>query len=215
MRGLPPDPANTVRLITTVDVDGSDFSFELGLLAPLVDAASPAELELWLGNWILIVGPALGDLMHAGAHLLTCRLVSKRMGGPSWTATFPPNHGNWSGGQADQVALGIYVKSTAYGRGAGSRVRIPAIADVMIDANRAVSVVGQGKLLALCNAIADFLNQPLPWGGGLAIAGTIQRQRAGSPLSAATFAPAQAIVPSRRVETIRRRLPGRGQISPS
>jgi hypothetical protein len=59
-----------------------------------------------------------------------------------------------------------------------------------------------------------FAITPTPWGGPPPVLGTIQRQSEGSPLPTATFAPTIALVVSRRVETIRRRLPKRGQVSP-
>jgi hypothetical protein len=215
VRGLPPDPAETVRLSTTVDVNGSTFSFAFSWFVPGIDGALPTDLEDWLDTWIIRTLDPLTGAMHAGASALTCRLGSVRPGGPSWEATYPqPNHGHFTGGQADQVAVGLYVKSSARARGSGSRIRLPACPDEFIDDNRAINTLGLSQLQQLVNAITMFAITPTPFSGVPPILGTIQRQAAGRPLTAATFAPTIGLVVSRRVETIRRRLPKRGQVSP-
>jgi hypothetical protein len=214
VRGLPPDPPNTARLETAVDVNGWPVTFAFSFFNASFDLMGPTELHEVLNNWIIFVGAAVGGSMHSGAQLTTCRLFSLRTSGPRALATFPTNRGAWEGGQANHVAVGLYVRTTAYGRGSGSRVRLPACPDAFIDNNREVSATARGRLLAIANGLANFQNAPI--GGVLTptVLGTIQRQASGRPLSSATFAPATSVEACRRVETLRRRLPERGQLSP-
>lgn len=207
MRGLPPDPPDSVRMITYVRVDDvATCSFGLSILAPGIDLAASSDLQLLLTSFQVQCSTQLFNCMHQGAQALTSRLVSYRPGGPRWETSWAPNAGRWTGGQASAIAAGLYTQGLAAGKGTGSRIRLVGCPDIFIDANRELNTTGTEYLRQLGVQIKNWAGPPSPYPVGPVIIGTIQRQSAGAPLPTATFDPATAIVPARRVEVVRRRL---------
>lgn len=211
---LPTVPSNVALLENVCDVNGYDVQYNHWLFVPAFDTAGPSYFDALLTAYILEVGGALLDCMHSGASFTTCRL--SRFGSQpfTWIKQWPPNHGRWTGGQANNVAVGFYVRTTTGGRGSGSRCRIPACPDIFVTENRQLSQVGLGNLLALTEAIVAWAAGLTGPTAGDVLLGTLQRRTVAGPLPSATFSPAAALTPSQRVERLGRRLPRSGQVSP-
>jgi hypothetical protein len=215
VRNLPPDPPDTIRLITTVAVHERYFSFGLSFLIPDVDSADDAWCRGFLDSFILAPAGDVLNCMSDQAQISTCRLESNRHGAPRLELPFPPNHGAHSGLEADAIACGLYVTSGSGRKGAGSRIRFPAVPPVFVDDGWRLSNQAGGYLTLAANGIVAWVaTQVGPTGSGV-ILGTIRRSAHGAPLSTSTFDVAFAVRPSLCVEVVRRRLPKAGRISPA
>lgn len=208
-------PEGVVHVGVTVDVNGAPFTFGHWLLIPDAGSGYPLYWSGLLSSYFLEVGPALLDCMHDGASLLTCRSTAGGTSPQVWVESFSPNHGHWTGGQADNVATGIYVQTQSGRRGSGSRVRLPAVPDSFINANRALSQFGAGYLQAAATALVAWVASVTGPTGAQAVLGTLQTRRGGVPLLPPEFDPAIAVRPSLRVERLARRLPPSGRYSSS
>jgi hypothetical protein len=211
---MAPPPEGVVWISSDVDVNGYPASVGFWVLIPDADAGPPLYWLGLLGSVELQVWPGWLSCMHAGASFVTCRCL---VGGiaPQWYALpAPPNHGEWTGGQAENVCMGLYVQSSSGGRGSGSRIHLPAVPDIFVQNNVQLSEVGRGNLLAAAVAMTDWAASVSGPTGAAVTIGTLQTRRAGAPLLPPVFDPALLIRPGQGIETMRRRLPRRGRISP-
>ena len=214
MQGLPPDPVDTIRLITEADVDGARESFGLSFLVPDLALADDAWLHSFLGNYQILVAGDLLNCMSDHAELVTCRTDSTRPASPRFEIPFAPNHGAHPSVEALAIAVGVYVTSGRARRGGGSRVRLPACPPRFVSRGRELTSDGAGFLISFCNSLVAWASGQVGPTGANVILGTIRRQAGGAPLATAVFDPAFSVRPSLRVEVLRRRLPKRGQLSP-
>lgn len=214
MRGLPPAPSNVVRLDFDFYVNGRDFTTGMWLLIPDVETGGVAYLDALCADAQFYTLSGWTGCMHDGASVVTCRASYGGTQPANFVSYAAPNHGAYTGGQADAIACGVYVVSSSGGKGSGSRLRVPATPDAFVDDNYRLASAAVARLLDLCNAIDTFVaatHGPL---GAQAVLGTVQRSRRGAPLPTAEFDPAQAVVPSFRVEFLSRRMPRSRWVSP-
>lgn len=214
MRGLPPPPSNVVRLDLDFLVNGRDFHTGLWLLIPDVETAGVAYLDALVADFISFVVGGVTGVMHSGSSWVTCRASYGGTTPASFIGYVTPNHGAWSGGQADAIATGLYLVSSTGGRGSGSRLRFPAVPDDFVDDNWRLASTAVAQLVILANDITNFVSGTIGPTGAPAIVGTVQRAARGAPLPVASFDPAQAIVPSYRVDFLGRRMPKTRHVSP-
>lgn len=197
------------------DVNGYYFSFGHWLLIPDSAAATVSYLHDLASSYQLNVGGELLDCMHDGSSFATSRLGLQSPAPLQYTQAWPANHGAWTGGEANAIATGVYVLTSAGGKGSGARVRIPGAPDIHVDAGGRLSNAGRGHLQAFCTALITWVDGETGPTGAPILLGTVQRQRAGAPLPVASFDPAVGVLPSLRVERLVRRLPKPGQVSPT
>jgi hypothetical protein len=200
-----------LHLVQDVDVDGHLVSIGWWLWNPSnVNIVTP-ELDALVNAYFFTCQPSLLELMHAGATLTTCRLATRT---ESFVAMSPPNHGAWTGGQADNVATGLHWLTGEGGPLRGPITFVPAVPDAFIEANWMLSNVGFGNLNASGIDLYHAFNAlPAPDGTTQAV-GTLHRSAAGVPMAVAQFTPYVGVNPVPKVVTIRRRIPRRRAVSP-
>src|SRR5690242_2427373 len=148
--------------------------------------------------------------MHGGSSATTCRLS---IAGLTILADAPPNHGAWTGGQADNVALGLKWQTSERGRRGWALTYVPAVPDVFITNNWQLRQLAWGNLLDSGTHLLQSMNLlPDPSGATLR-AGTVHVSSRGAPLTASAFAAYVGVVPTPKVVTIRRRIPSTGGLS--
>lgn len=210
----PPIPSGVVSMRQLVDVDGNLCTFGWWLFmadADLGDFTYWSDLST--SFQFTVSGPLLA-CMHAGASLLACRFVVGGIGPTSYQFPWAPNHGLSTGGQAQAVACGLYIRSSDDRRGSGTRVRLPAVPDEFVDNDVALSSIGRGRLTDLGDRLTSWVSSVSGPGGGTVLLGTLQRRRAGLPLPTAVFAPAISVEPMLRIARMGRRMPRFGRYSP-
>lgn len=207
MRGLPPVPAGVLRLDLEFDVNGYPLTTGLWFLVPDLALADLAWYQAFTAMAFFYLLPGTTGVTHDGVSLSTCRLASGGMAPFRYVALAPPNHGAYSGGQADIIASGVFVRTTTTARGSGSRLRFPGCPDDFVRDGLALSATAVSQLLAMANAITTFVASQTGPTGGQVLLGTLQRSKAGAPLAHSLFDPAVAVVPSYRVEYLDRRFP--------
>jgi hypothetical protein len=212
MRGLPPPPADVAELRQYFDINGHRVSTGFWLFSPEWPNAVYPDLEVALVDWFTSGLPQLLGLQHSGVIPTTCLL---RVGGLALVEAAPPSHGAWTGGQADNVALGIAFKTNDRGKGATHINYVPGVPDVFISANYQISQVGWGNLQANARDLLAALNTIRSPLGLACVAGTLRRARGGLPLGHASFSPFAGVVATPQVVTIRRRIPRGYQIASS
>lgn len=211
MRGLPPPPLDVVHLTQTFDVDDNDVSVGFWLFNPSNVDAIVSELQELADAWFLTCLPNLLGLMHEGSVATTCRLTNRVL---SYAELAPPNHGALTGGQADNVAVGLHWLTGAPATSISRITYVPATPDLFVDRGYRLSATGWGTLRANGTDLYNALNAlPAPSGGTQAV-GVVNRSRSGIPLSVATFTPYIGVVPTPKVVTIRRRIPSGRRVSP-
>lgn len=214
MRGLPPVPDDVLRLELDFDVNGRRFTTGLWMLTPGLQAWTPTWLTSFASDVFSYLLPGTTGVTHDGTSLTTCRVLIAGSSPIAWTAYAPPNHGAHTGGQADAIASGVYVVSSSGGRGSGSRIRFPGCPDDFITDNWLLSPQGQSRLLDMCSSIIELMNAVTSPTSQLMTLGTLQRATVAGPRSTSQFDPASLVVPSNRVEVLRRRFPHSRWVSP-
>lgn len=214
MRGLPPAPSNVVRLEFDFFVTGRTLTTGMWLLIPDVETGGVPYLDALCADAQFYLLGGFTGCMHNGASLVTCRASYGGTTPANFVSYAAPNHGAYSGGQADAIACGVYAVSATGGKGSGSRLRIPGTPDDFVDDGYRLSSAGVSQLIALCGDINNFVTATHGPLGAQAVLGTVQKARRGAPLPSAQFDPAQAIVPSYRIEYLRRRMPRSRWVSP-
>lgn len=214
MRGLPPVPDDVLRLTVDVDINGRVFSTGFWFFVPDLPAATYPWFKNFVDEFFFYVIGGLNGCQHAGASVTTCRLVAGGIGGVQYTAFAATNQGVYTGGQADLVAAGVFLRTAAGRRGSGSRVRIPGCPDAFVDNNLTLSAAAVARLFSFCDAVNNFVSAQLGPTGAQVVVGTLRRTQAAAPLSSSVFDPAVAIMPSPRVEYLTRRFPRTRWVSP-
>lgn len=214
MRGLPPVPADVLRLELDIEVNGYLFTTGMWFLVPDLPAATLPWYQAFTADAIAYLVGAVNGVTHSGAFLSTCRVAAGGVGGFRYASYAGTNVGAYSGGQADIVASGVFIRSNSGTRGSGSRLRFPACPDAFLTDNVQLSAAGLSRLLDMCTAITSFSAAELGPSGAPVVLGTLRRAQAGAPLPSAIFDPALAVVPSLRIEYLDRRFPQRRYVSP-
>lgn len=212
MRGLPPVPVDVAQLTQVFDINGHDTSISFWLFNPSFAAATIPALARTVSDWFIDALVSVLELQHLGVIPTTCRLAVR---GLAYVTTAPPSHGAWTGGQADNVAVGLHWMTGEYGKGLSPITYVPGVPDAFVTDNWRVNELAIGNLLASGQDLYNALNGLRSPDDTPTVVGTVHRARAGAPLSVATFAPYVGVVPTAKVVTIRRRIPHSRQVSPS
>jgi hypothetical protein len=214
LRGLPPVPADVLRVELVIDVNGRELTTGWWWFVPDLIAGGVPWLIAAASNIFSYMVSPLDGCMHSGASWSLLRLSSGGTTPLVYSEAAPVSGGVYTGGQADAIATGVYVLSSTGRRGSGSRLRIPATPDDFVVNNYMLSTTGVGRLFDFAAAMQSCTAATIGPTGGAVILGTLQRSRAGAPLGVATFDPAAAVIPSFRVELLARRLPKSRGVSP-
>lgn len=210
MRGLPPPPPDVLRLVQEFDINGKTSSVGFWLQGPSIGSALPASLELVAAQWFITCLPNLLALMHRGSSATTCRLS---IAGLTVLRAAPPNVGLYTGGQADNVALGLKWQTSERGRRGWALTYVPAVPDVFIANNWQLDQRAWGNLIdSGSHLFAAMSALPDPSGAPLA-PGTVHVSHGGAPLATAVFSRFVGVSPTPKVVTIRRRIPSSGGLS--
>ena len=204
---LPAVPPDVGHFDLAFDVNGRTLRAGFWFLLPDLQSWTQPWLLSLVDQFVLYTLSGFTGVMHAGASLSTCRVSVAGSNPVEFVQHVAPNHGAYTGGQADAIASGVYLVASSGRRGSGSRLRVPGCPDDFIDDNWRLSNAGVSQLHTLANDLTDWARvQTGPTGLPLVL-GTLQRRTSAGPLPAAQFDPAVMVVPSFRVEVLSRRLP--------
>lgn len=205
MPSLAPVPSDVVWFSPTVTVGPTKSSFAFWMLWPGLTPADAAWAQVVIGSWVINVQQNFLDLMHSAARFRTCRVAVGGSPPFRYETDLADNAGAGTAGQDLALAIGLYVQSTGGGRGSGTRIRVPGIANEMTTDFAYLSDYGQQQLVFAADALAGWPAQLAALGYGTPVLGTLQRRDAGVPLAAATFDPADVIRPTLQLEVLSRR----------
>jgi len=143
------------------------------------DAASSQQI---VDSWVINVQQLFLNCMHGAASFNTCRL-SVVGGTPySFTARLAPNLGAGSGGVTLARSVGLYLQSASGGRGSGTRIRIPGIAEEMVVPPGKLSTFAVQELQFAATALATWPSQLAALGVGVPELCTLQTKDGGTLL---------------------------------
>lgn len=214
MRGLPPPPPDVVHLEQELQTNGYPWSIGFWLFNPSVTSWTFDWLKALHDDWDTFCMNDVMELVHTGVRASTCRLTVA--GSTPCDVVFQSAvaGGVYTGGQAQNVAVGWYFGTGEPGRGSGTRTHLAGVPDEFVENNSALSHDAWANLAVRGESLLNNMRGLLAPDMTALVPGTVQRQRAGAPLPVATFAPSAFCIPWARVGTLRRRMPPRGQISP-
>lgn len=201
---LAPLPVGVAHVSVGIDVNTYPCSIGWWLLVPGLETAGPPELEALAASITLGVAGPLTSCMHAGSQLVTCRIDGR---GFSFASAFAPNHGAWTGGQAQGLATVLHWLTLDAGRRGAAITHLPAVPDVFVRDNARLSTLGYSNLLVAAADLFSAFNSTPGVTGGVCTLGLLQRRHGGVPLVPPTFSPATGYEVSQVLTTLRRRLP--------
>lgn len=205
MRGLPPPPDSVALVNAYFDVDGSPASVGFWLFVPGLQTLSIAQLEAVLGDFTLWLTPLTSNVTHAGCRLT--RVALRRWGsGPiAVERHLLPSPGRWTGGQLLVGALTLHLLLGEGGKGRDTVIHLPGFPDAFTSDHKTLNALGWGTSSSAAVTFLTGVDTIASPAGGLCVIGTVHRRTARAPLTAATFSPAQGIVPGRMIGTLDRR----------
>lgn len=206
MRGLPPTPPDVLRFDAYCDTDGAPSSIGFYVLAAPGPPYDVGDLTTLLGLFILAVLDFVNQCSAGGTSVLTCRLRST--GIETWDIVegCSPNHGAWTGNQANMVASVCHWLTGETGRGRQAVTWIPGFPDNFTDDHLHANDTCMHTVRFQANT---FLAAIAAMSAGTILQcslGTVHRSRHGAPLHVATFSPFVDVTASRVIGRCGRRM---------
>lgn len=200
-----PIPDDVVHVELEVGVGPARPTFGFWMLWPGLAGGNAAWADYTVGQAQINLLQSFLNCMHTDANFRTCRLT---VGGPQhfrYESTFAPNAGRGTAGQGLALAVGLYIQTSGGGRGSGSRLRIPGVANDMTDNFAYLSDYGEQQLVFAAQGLAGWPSTLLWPGTGTPVLGTLQRRDGDTYLHPAVFDPAQVVRPTLMLEILARR----------